>query len=175
MRMLARLAAGGAAVAALAAPALALGAEDAPTLKEASGSGFPDRAYVLSLPKRTAVTASRLTVTENGEPVQGLAVEAPGGSASGAILLIDASNSMRGAPIEGAMAAARAFLAQRTANLPVAVVVFGPSDTVLAEFTTDAKKLEATVAETPALAEGTHIYDALVRACLLYTSPSPRD
>ena len=164
MRFLARIGLTSAAVAALVTPTLALGQAGAPTLTEATGSSFPDRGYLLQLPSKQVLAASQVNVTENGDPVSGLAVEPPGGSASGAILLIDASNSMEGAPIAGAMAAARAFLAVRKPDLPVAVVVFGPDDTVLAEFTTDNEELAAAVAQAPPLAEGTHIYDALIRA-----------
>lgn len=168
MKLLVRIAATSAAVAALVVPALALGQARAPTLTATPPtSGFPDRAYILQLPERRALTPATVDVTENGGPVTGLAVEAPGGSASGAILLIDASNSMKGASIKGAMAAARAFMTQRRANLPVAVIVFGPSDAVLADFTKDGDELTAAVAGTPPLAEGTHIYDALIRASKL--------
>ena len=100
MRAQLRLAAAGAALAALLTPALGLGASTAPTLKQTSDSGFPDKVYSLQLPKKT--TLKGLSVTENGEPVVGLGVEAPG-SANAAILLIDASQSMSGAPIKGAM------------------------------------------------------------------------
>ena len=93
-----------------------------------------------------------------------MAVTPPGGDKSGAILLIDASNSMQGAPIQNAMAASRAFLAERKKDLPVAIVVFGPSDNVLSDFTTDSATLAGAVAQTPATSEGTHIYDALVNA-----------
>jgi len=153
-----------AAVAALVVPGLALGQAGAPRLTESPSSGFPDRAYLLQLPERRALTTAGVTVTENGGPVTGLAVVPPGGAATGAILLIDASNSMRGAPLQGAMSAARAFLKERKANMPLSVVVFGPDDAVLAEFTTDASELAGSVAETPETAEGTHIYDALISA-----------
>ena len=92
-----------------------------------------------------------------------MTLEAPG-TASGAILLIDASNSMRGAPIAGAMQAARKFIGTRSPKMPVAVVVFGPDDDVLVDFTKSKQELDAAVARTPPLAEGTHIYDALMRA-----------
>jgi tight adherence protein B len=71
---------------------------------------------------------------------------------------------MKGAPIQNAMAAARAFLAERKADLPVAIVVFGPDDSVLTNFTTTTADLAESVATTPATSEGTHIYDALVNA-----------
>jgi len=148
VKLLARIAATSAALAALVAPALALGQSAAPTITQSSGAGFPDRAYLLQLPSSRALTAAQVEVTENGSPVAGLAVVPPGGSRSGAILLIDASNSMEGAPIKGAMAAARAFLAERKDDLPVAVVVFGPDDSVLTDFTTDAKELAASACAT---------------------------
>lgn len=164
MRRLARIVVAGAALAALAVPAGALGQGAPLRLTESPSSGFPDKAYLLQLPVTRPLSASQLTVTENDGPVVGLGVEPPGGSSSGAVLLIDASNSMEGAPIVGAMNAARAFLAQRKDDLPVAVVVFGPDDSVLAEFTTDGAELTSAVAQTPPLAEGTHIYDALINA-----------
>ncbi len=167
MRLAARIAVTSAAIAALAAPTLALGQGATPTLTESPGAGFPDRAYLLQLPNTRALTAAQVNVTENGGPVAGLAVTPPGGSKSGAILLIDASNSMKGAPIQNAMAASRAFLAERKADLPVAIVVFGPDDDVLTDFTTDKAELSAAVAATPATAEGTHIYDALIRVSAL--------
>jgi tight adherence protein B len=162
-----RIAIASAAVAALALPALALGQDAAPKLSESPTSGFPDKAYVITLPTRQALTASKLDVTESGQAVSGLGVAPPGGSKSGAILLIDASNSMKGAPIQNAMAASRAFLAERKKDLPVAIVVFGPDDTVLTDFTTDSAQLSDAVAKTPVTSEGTHIYDALIKAASL--------
>jgi tight adherence protein B len=158
----ARIAAAGALLAALTLPALALGQSASPTLTESPSSGFPDRAYLLALPKTQALTVDKVEVTENGGPVAALAVTPPGGSSSGAVLLIDASDSMKGEPIENAMAAARAFLAERKDDLPVAIVAFGPAETVLTDFTTDGQQLEESVAQAPATAVGTHIYDALI-------------
>ena len=164
MKLAARIAVTSAALAALVAPTLALGQGEAPTLSEAPSSGFPDRSYLLQLPSRKALTTSGVVVTENGGSVAGLAIVPPGGKATGAVLLIDASNSMKGAPLQGAMAAARAFLTERKPDMPVSVIVFGPDDAVLANFTTDKATLAAAVADTPPTAEGTHIYDALIEA-----------
>jgi tight adherence protein B len=152
-------------IAALAVPVAAVG-QSGLTLQEAPDSGFPDKKFLLQLPQKRALTAGQIGLTENGTPVTDFTVEAPG-TASGAILLIDASNSMKGAPIAGAMAAARAFVAQRNPKLPVAVIVFGPEDTVLSEFTTSQQELVSKLSQAPALAEGTHIYDALVSAAEL--------
>ncbi len=153
-----------AAVAALVVPTLALGQQPAPApkLTESTTSGFPDKAYLLTLPSTQALSTSQVQVTENTNPVVSLTVTPPGGSKSGSVLLIDASNSMKGAPIANAMAASRAFLGERKKDLPVAIVVFGPSDDVLTDFTTDGAALTAAVADTPPTSEGTHIYDALI-------------
>jgi tight adherence protein B len=164
VRRLARIAAASAAVAALVLPGLALGQTGGAKLTEAQDSAFPDRVYIYRTPERTAL--KRLEVSENGGPVTGLAVSSNTKS-SGAILLIDASNSMKGAPIAGAMVAARAFLAQRKADLPVAVIAYNPEVTVLTDFTTDPAKLASAVATAPETTEGTHIYDALIEAAEL--------
>jgi tight adherence protein B len=156
----------GAVLVALSVPVAASGQANAPTLTEARDSSFPDKVFIYRLPERRALTAEKVTVTENGAPVSNLAVERPG-STSGAILLIDASNSMQGAPIAGAMQAARRFVAQRSPDMPVAVVVFGPDDSVLVDFTKSEQELTSAVATNPPLAEGTHIYDALIRSAEL--------
>ena len=164
MRLIARIVIASAALAALVVPTLALGQGAAPTLREEGDSTFPDKVYTVQLPQKTTLAGRNVTVSENGSPVSGLSVSAPGGTASGAILLIDASNSMKGAPIAGAMEAARAFMVQRTADLPVAVIAYNPEVIVLTRFTTNQDGLAASVASAPALAQGTHVYDALIQA-----------
>jgi tight adherence protein B len=161
-RARARIALAGAAVAALCLPALALG--QTPTLADAPGTGFPDRFYLLQLPSQRTLDSRELTITENGGPVTAVGVEPPDSGTSGVLLLIDASNSMKGGPIVGAMDAARAFLTRRAKDLPVAVVAFNPEQTELVGFTTDGPELAEAVATTPTLGEGTEIYDTLIQA-----------
>lgn len=165
MRIGARIAAAVLALA-VALPAGALAQGGAPTLREERGSSFPDKTFILELPTRKALRLADLEITENGGAVLSPSLEAPG-TTTGAILLIDASNSMKGAPIAGAMAAARAFMEVRAPDLPVAVIAYNPEITVLTGFTTDQRELEAAVATTPKTREGTHIYDALIKAAEL--------
>ena len=174
MRRALRLALAGAAIAALVVPALAAGQARAPTLRNAPDTGFPDRAYLLGLPSQRTLTAQQVSVTENGGPVVGVGVEPPDSGTSGVILLIDASNSMKGAPIQGAMAAARAFMGERAKELPVAVVAFNPEQTELTGFTTDGAKLNEALANAPALGEGTEIYDTLILASKMATNQGLR-
>ena len=165
MKLALRIAIACAALAALALPALAAGqGGGSPRLTEAQDSEFPDRVWLYRTP--TATQLKGLDVTENGELVSGLAVDS-GSKSSGAVLLIDASNSMAGAPIEAAMAAARAFMAQRKDELPVAVIAYNPEITVLTGFTRDKGELSAAIAKAPPTAEGTRIYDALIEAARL--------
>ena len=165
MRLALRLAIGCTALAALALPALASGqGGGSPTLTEAQDSEFPDRVWLYRTP--TATQLNSLEVTENGGPVSGLSVDSSSKS-SGAVLLIDASNSMAGEPIEAAMTAARAFMAQRKEALPVAVIAYNRDVTVLTDFTTQDGELSAAIAQAPQTTEGTRIYDALIEASRL--------
>jgi tight adherence protein B len=155
-----------AAVLAIAASAGPAAAQEGPQLAEAGGVAFPDRAYVLTLPADTALDSSRLVVRENGEEVSNLSV-VPAGAAAGAfavVLVIDASQSMAGAPIEGAVAAARAFVDQRNPNQRIALVAFNSEAHVLLPFSTSQATIEAALAEPPELAKETHIYDAVATA-----------
>ena len=162
-RARARLVLAGAVVAALCVPAAAVG-QSTPTLANAPETGFPDRQYLLQLPTQRSLAAEQLAITENGQPVTAVGVEPPDSGTSGVILLIDTSNSMKGQPIVEAMNASRAFLRNRTKELPVAIVAFNPEQNELSGFTTDGAQLSEAVAQTPPLGEGTEIYDTLIQA-----------
>jgi tight adherence protein B len=132
---------------------------------EAGSALFPDRAYVMTLAQKpsSALTTQDVKVTENGKPVKNLSVlSSASAEGIGTVLLIDASNSMKGS-IDSAMAAARAF-AGRNPGQPLSVVFFNARPTVALPLTTDPKKVQAVLAKAPKLAEGTHINDALVAA-----------
>lgn len=134
-----------------------------PTIVEANPGAFPNRAYVLTMPKREQITASQVEVTENGKPVKSVVVTPAGAAVDGfaTILVIDASNSMKGAPIVDAMAAGRAFAAKKPPNAQVGVIVVNDTVTLRVSPTRNAAAVTAALAKPPALAEGTHLYDAL--------------
>ena len=122
MRKLAALAV--AALAAVVAALPALAAESGPTLSE-SAAGSPTAYYVLTLPKPQRLTAGeRPRHRRTAMPVTNLAVTRPARAGFVTILVIDASNSMRGKPIADAMKAARAFAARRNPNSPLGVIFF---------------------------------------------------
>lgn len=135
-----------------------------------TGSGnarFPDRLYLLNVETVQRLAPGDVTVRENGIPMQGVQVtpvrDAHAGRL-GVVLVIDASLSMRGAATIGALDAARAFVASRSANEKIAIVAFSDRARVLQPFTRDPAKLHDALSAPPALSEGTHIYDALATA-----------
>jgi tight adherence protein B len=153
------------AAAGLLAPAA--GAEGELRLTEAGGTRFPDRSYVLSLPAGMSLDENSVDVLENGELVEQLSVVPADEAAEGdfgVVLVIDASNSMRGAPITGAVEAARAFAEQRSTNQLVAIVTFNKAPSVLLPFTADQGEIEAALVRPPELAVGTYVYDAVAAA-----------
>ncbi|HEU4971681.1 MAG TPA: type II secretion system F family protein [Gaiellaceae bacterium] len=126
---------------------------------------FPDRSYALSFtePRDAVLTTDDVKVTEDGQPVTDLSVlSAASSEGIGTVLLIDASNSMKGS-IQAAMDAAKAFVA-RNPGQPISIVFFNAKPTVALPLTTDSKQVKAVLAKPPALAERTHIYDALAAA-----------
>ena len=142
-------------------------ASDQLKLRPAAGVSYPDRAYVLTLPMETYIDSSSVKVRENGIVMRDVSV-VPATDAGtgdfGYVLVIDASNSMRGPAIDGAVEAARAFAAHRTGSQVVGIVVFNRTTNVTLPFTADGAAITRALATAPKLASGTHIYDAVVRA-----------
>jgi tight adherence protein B len=136
-------------------------------LSEVAGTRFPQRSFVLTLPRQRALTTADLQIRENGQDVRGLNVT-PGGAAGaqsfGTMLVIDTSRSMRGAPILAAMAAAREFVAHRPARQRVGVVFFNGAARLALAPTTDEARLASVLATPPPLDSGTRIYDATMLA-----------
>ena len=155
-------------VAALAAAAAATStAATKPQLTPAGKEQFPDRAFVLTTGKPRSLNEDDVRVRENGQPISPIAVIPAGEAASrtfGTILVVDASNSMRGTAIVKAVAAARAFAAQRPGNQSLGLVTFNNRVREALQPTTDAEAIRSSLATRPPLAEGTYLYDAAVRA-----------
>jgi tight adherence protein B len=142
-------------------------ADSGVTARMSTSSQLPFRAIVVGLPTDAALSSRSVHVYENGDPVQGLTVvtasSAPTGQ-FGVVLVIDASNSMRGEPIAQATAAARQFATRIPPGTKLAVVTFNSQATALLPFTTDPGQIEQALSAPAPLAEGTHIYDAVQTA-----------
>jgi len=153
-------------VAALCAVALtpaASGASTGLSLSPAKGARFPERSFLLTLPERAKLEGSQASATENGEPVEGLTVEGLDAAARGklgVVLAIDASTSMRGRPLAGALAAARDFTKERQGDQPLALMTFARRPRVLLPFSTDPFEIRSALRRSARVSGGTHIYDA---------------
>lgn len=136
-------------------------------LTQAGTPRFPERAFVLTLPKAARLDPSSVRVLENGKPVADLSVvpaSAAGDDEFAVVLVIDTSNSMRGDAIAGAMEAARTFAAHRNTRQQLAIVTFHKETSVLLPFTADSSRIAAALDGTPSLSGGTHLYDGVVKA-----------
>ncbi|MDP8956141.1 MAG: VWA domain-containing protein [Actinomycetota bacterium] len=146
------------------------GAPKAPRLTEIAGAKFPERSFLLTLPEDRTLTAEQIKVTENGKAVSGATIEPAAASEErrfGTVLAIDASNSMRGRPIEAAMEAARAFASRRNDNQELAIIMFNSTTNLVLPFTDDAAAIDDALATSPTLANGTLMYDAVDEAVAL--------
>lgn len=130
---------------------------------------FPERGYVVDLSGRAAIDRSSVRVHENGRLVSGvdLAPVAAAGIHFGVVLALDTSESMAGAPLAGAMGAARTFVSRRSPDQEVGIVAFNGDVHVLQEPTKESSLLAAALAAPPELAYKTRIYDAVDRSLAL--------
>jgi tight adherence protein B len=101
---------------------------------------------------------------ENGQPVRIERAENMGAEKS-VVLAIDRSQSMHGAPLARAIAAARGFLAAKPAADRLAVATFATKPQVLTDFSTERSDLDPALRGiTVDPVQGTTLYDAVVRA-----------
>lgn len=129
--------------------------------------GFPSRTFILTLPSGMVLTPYNVRVRENGEIMSDVEV-VPGRSSKpgelGVVLVIDASNSMRGLAARGAVSAARAFVANRAENEVISIVTFNAAPHVILPFTQTGSAMRLALASGPTLRYGTHLYDAVATA-----------
>jgi tight adherence protein B len=155
------------AVVAAAAAAQTASAATPPTVDATLATArFPFRSVVLTAPPGVAISAKDVQVTENGQPVTSLSVQSVANAQAGkfgTVLVVDASDSMAGRPIEAAVRAARAFAAHRPSTDALGVVSFNTRVTVALPLTTSQTAINNALTTAPRLKYGTHIYDAVMR------------
>src|SRR5690242_9432335 len=112
-------------------------------------------------------SSAKPTLYENGHRVYVSRAENLG-RAKSVVLAIDHSQSMRGAPLARAVAAARTFLAQKPAGDRLAVASFATHPSMLTDFSTDRPDADGALQSiTVDPVQGTTLYDALVRESAL--------
>ncbi len=113
-----------------------------------------------------------MTITEDGELVppdriQEKAQLSESSTPTGIVLVIDASESMEGLPLEEAKAAALAFVEQKRPQDSVAVIAFGREQEVQ-PFTRDEEVLRRFIEAIEVLGNQTPLYDAVFDAAELF-------
>lgn len=133
---------------------------------------FPERGYVVDLPRNASVDHAAVQVTENGRQVGSFAFAplAASGLRFGAVLAVDSSLSMKGDPYLGAIAAAKQFVARKAAGQRVGLVGFNGRVTVLRKPTLDVGALSRSLLHPPALAYGTRIFDTIDRSVAMLSA-----
>lgn len=122
-----------------------------------------------------ALDPAQLQVTENGNAVSDLEIETIAESRVqvGIVLVIDASGSMEGAPIEAAKAAALSFINQKRAEDFIAVATFADDVQVVRGFTNTKSTLVASV-EGIVAGGDTAFYDGIIRSTELFSGDAAR-
>jgi tight adherence protein B len=161
------------ATALLAGAATAAAAPSALSVIEARGPAFPVRSYVLTLPSGRKLSVNDVKVTENGSAVAepSLIPESQAlKTAFGVVLVLDTSYSMTGEPLAAAIRAEEAFVKRLNPNQQVGAIDFNRTTSVVLPMTSDASKIAETLAATPPIATGTHIFDAVAEAESMLTN-----
>jgi tight adherence protein B len=160
-------------VAAIAAPAGAVGAQtsDGVELGRVDLDGFPEVQFDISVAAGLTegqVSADDITLTENGRAVP---VTVAPASTEGleVVLLLDTSGSMNeNNAIGSAKLAAASFLDELPAEVPVGVVAFADTPSLVSPLTTDRNALRGSIAQLRATGR-TSLYDGIVFANSLFS------
>lgn len=146
---------------AVVAPATAAAAAEE-LVVSADTSSFPDVVATIELPEQLVdvpLDDDAVTIREGGR-VRKAVVTPLRSQAVPVVLVVDTSGSMRGAPLEGARAAATAFARKLPPAWPIAVVGFGSRPALLMPFTADRDAVANALASLRAAGE-TALYDAV--------------
>jgi tight adherence protein B len=132
---------------------------------------FPERGYVVDLPRNVSIAHAAVRVVENGKGVGSFSFAplAASGIRFGAVLAVDSSLSMKGDPYAAATAATKNFVARRAANERVGIVAFNGRIDVRQQPTQSDAQLSRTLSNPAELAYGTRIFDAIDRSVSLLT------
>ena len=113
-------------------------------------------------PSLAAKGTPAFSITEDGRPVSGLRISDPNKGAA-IVEIIDASRSMKGAPLAKALAAARAFSAAKRPIDQLSVLSFGNEVSAALPLTSDPTSIDAALREIVVSPhDGTALYDGLL-------------
>jgi tight adherence protein B len=153
-------------VAASAALLSAAPATAAPSLEGSlvGGATFPSRALVLWDSSPAPLSASQLTVTENGGPVADLHATPITQAARrdfGVMLVVDQSAGMSGGRLAAEMGAAQALAAARTGNQQLGLMTFDSKPSLILPLTDRQRAISSAVTSTPWTGPGERVLPAV--------------
>lgn len=160
------------AAAAVAGVAPSASADEVLTVVSTDAGAYPDVRMVVAVPGQVgdpAQPGATVTVTEAGQS-RSVRVDALAAEELEVALVIDTSGSMIGAPLTAAKTAAQAFISQLPASVPVSVIGFGASPTVVSPRSTNRASQLAAVRALTAGGQ-TALYDALRMALTQLQQP----
>ena len=150
----------------------AAGADETLTVVSTDVGAYPDVRMVMAVPTAAgdrSLTTSAVTVTEAGKS-RPVTLEALPAEQLEVALVIDTSGSMQGAPLAAAKAAAQAFVQQLPTSVPVSVIGFGASPSVVSPRSTNRPAQLAAIRAMAASGQ-TALYDALGTALVQLQQP----
>jgi tight adherence protein B len=142
------------------------------SVRGADVSDFPTVRLTVSTDEPLSSDVRDVQIIENDVPVQTTSLDTFGAEAGhiDAVLAIDASNSMRGEPLETALAAARTFLAGVPASMPLGVVTFSDDPVILSPLTADRASVERAVGSlTATTSQGTALFNTVSAASEMFS------
>ncbi len=150
----------------LAAPASA--ATEPVHLRQVITGGYPTISITFSGPE--GLSARNIRITEAGALVRILSVRplASTGRSFDVVLVIDTSDSVQGAPLAAAVAAAQAFVKGVPPQVPIGVLTFSDKPAVVQAITGDHQAVLGAIAGISQTRAGTHLFDAVAAATRMF-------
>ncbi len=139
---------------------------------------FPKVAVTVSVQGGAGVSTADVHVLENDANVRVTGVQPLGLSSDQSldvVLAIDTSNSMAGAPLATAFAAARQFVTQVPSWVRVGLLTFADRPEVVQPITSDRQALVGSLASPPSTALGTALFDAVATASSMFSGTGQRN
>jgi tight adherence protein B len=147
-------------------------------IREVNVRRFPVVGVTISTDDPTLLSRADVRVTENGIPVTVTGVTALSKVEThvDVVLAIDVSNSMRGAELRTALAAARTFVGSVPPWIQVGVLSFAAGTDVISPITSDHPALAAAVSSmTDATSQGTALFGAVSAGSAMFEGPGQRN
>jgi tight adherence protein B len=145
-------------------------------IRQVDQTAFPTVTVTVSVGSSAAITAADVRLTENGTAVSSVSVQpyAESGSQVDVVLVLDTSDSVRGAPLASALVAARQFVTGLPPGIGVGVLTFADRPHIAVATSPDHQAALAAL-ENLLTTRGTSIYDAVVAAAGMFTREAQRN